>query len=381
MELIFIALDIRDDASAIGPSMKIRQQCEAFENNGFNVHELIVKNNSLYIRNKGEMKKIYEFGYRDVLKREENIILRKLKFVRRLNYIFNVLIKYMESEKIEFAYVRNLLPWNYFSVKFIKQLKKLTKFVILDVPTYPYKKELSKINLIIDNIFNRFVGKNINLVVTTADIEKIYGVRAIRITNGIDVKKYKLKKNIKKDGEFHLIGVANVSLWHGYDRVINGLYEYYKNDPKIKVIFHVVGEGKELNNLKKLTEEKKLNSYVIFHGFKTGDELDNLYDISDVAVGSLGLHRIGLLKSSVLKVREYCARGIPFIISSYDEDFDKEFEFMLKFPSDETPIEIEEILKFYERIKSKNYSLFMRKYAEEHLSWNNKMGKLLKEIK
>ncbi|OOC43673.1 hypothetical protein XO08_04805 [Thermosipho sp. 1074] len=327
------------------------------------------------------MKKIYEFGYRDVLKREENIILRKLKFVRRLNYIFNVLIKYMESEKIEFAYVRNLLPWNYFSVKFIKQLKKLTKFVILDVPTYPYKKELSKINLIIDNIFNRFVGKNINLVVTTADIEKIYGVRAIRITNGIDVKKYKLKKNIKKDGEFHLIGVANVSLWHGYDRVINGLYEYYKNDPKIKVIFHVVGEGKELNNLKKLTEEKKLNSYVIFHGFKTGDELDNLYDISDVAVGSLGLHRIGLLKSSVLKVREYCARGIPFIISSYDEDFDKEFEFMLKFPSDETPIEIEEILKFYERIKSKNYSLFMRKYAEEHLSWNNKMGKLLKEIK
>ena len=37
-------------------------------------------------------------------------------------------------------------------------------------------------------------------------------------------------------------------------------------------------------------------------------------------VGSLGLHRIGLTEASTLKVREYWARGIPFLLSYEDTD-------------------------------------------------------------
>ncbi|MBB6062790.1 glycosyltransferase involved in cell wall biosynthesis [Thermosipho japonicus] len=381
MNLIFVALDNRDDPTSIGPSLKIKQQCEALEFNGINVYELIVKNKAIYIRNGEEIKKIYDFKNKSVIEGNESIFLRKLKILRRMKEIFDILIDYIKSEKIETAYVRNLLPWNYFAVKFIKKLRKIEKVVILDVPTYPYDKELSKINLILDSFYNKHLKGKIDFIVTTSDESKIYGIKAIKITNGIDVKRYKLKRKIEKEDEINLIGVANVSPWHGYDRVIRGLKEYYKDSPNVKVFFHIVGEGRGLNNLKALTKNLGLTEYVIFHGYKTGERLDEIFDISNIAIGSLGLHRIGLLKSSTLKLREYCARGIPFIFSSTDEDFEESFEFMFRVPSDESPINIKEILNFYKHIKNKNYPSLMRSYAERKLSWNNKMKKIVDELK
>jgi glycosyltransferase involved in cell wall biosynthesis len=51
-----------------------------------------------------------------------------------------------------------------------------------------------------------------------------------------------------------------------------------------------VGNGKEIPNLKKLVDNLHLSKQVIFHGFKTGDELDSLFNSCHIAVGSLGLH-------------------------------------------------------------------------------------------
>ncbi|ABR30232.1 glycosyltransferase [Thermosipho melanesiensis] len=380
MKLIFVALDLRDHPSSIGPSLKIKQQCNAFEEHGFDVYELMVENRFLYIRRKDHKEKIYSFKKKCLLKQSDNPILRRFKFLLRMSKILDILVDFIKKEDINITYVRNLLPWNPISLRFIKQVKKLKNVLVLDVPTYPYKDELSNINRFVDEMFNRFVGKYVDIIVTPSDEKEIYGVKSLKVTNGIEVNRFKVKNSIKKVERLDLIGVANVSRWHGYDRVIRGIYEYNKNFPKSKVYFHIVGNGKELYNLKKLTVDLKLEDFVKFHGFKVGDKLDRLFDLCDIAIGSLGMHRIGLRKSSVLKVREYCARGIPFVLSSDDEDFEN-FEFMLKVPANESPIDIDEILNFYKEIKEKDYVKLMRNYAMKNLSWKSKLKRLVDEIK
>jgi hypothetical protein len=66
------------------------------------------------------------------------------------------------------------------------------------------------------------------------------------------------------------------------------------------IIINIVGEGAILEDLKLLVDKLNLNSFVIFHGKKTGLELDTLYDTCDIGVGSLGMYRIGLNRGSTL---------------------------------------------------------------------------------
>jgi len=216
------------------------------------------------------------------------------------------------------------------------------------------------------------------------------GVPLLSLQNGVSVEVKAV--NRAKSIDYHIYGgtkminlvsVANNSVWHGYDRVIRGMYQYYKGNPSKPVHYHCVGEGDALPELKELVNELDLNSYVIFHGTKTGQELDRIFEESDIAIGSLGNHRKRLYTESALKSREYCARGVPFVISSNDQDFPESFPYILKIPSDESPVDINKIVEWYEELTNSHpdYSTEMRKYAEEHLSWNAKMKPVIEKIK
>jgi hypothetical protein len=178
-----------------------------------------------------------------------------------------------------------------------------------------------------------------------------------------------------------MIGVATISIWHGYDRVIEGLHNYYKNrgTAKERISFHIVGDasGHEAMRYAELVKKYNLSDYVIFHGKKSGRELDDLFNGMDVAVGSIGCHRIGLKYIKSLKNREYCARGIPFFYSETDEDFeDKTFTF--KVPPTNDPVEIERIINF---IKAGIFdATAIRQYAIENLTWEKHFGELLQHI-
>ena len=147
--------------------------------------------------------------------------------------------------------------------------------------------------------------------------------------------------------ELRLLFVANVNRWHGLDRLIRALATYA--GPTI-VTLNIAGDGAGLPHLKKLTNEFNLTDRIIFHGLKTGDDLDNLFNCCHIAVGSLGIHRKGLTQTSELKAREYCARGIPYIIACTDPDFSDDFPFIHRIPSDESPVYIEEIIDFAQKV-------------------------------
>ena len=126
-----------------------------------------------------------------------------------------------------------------------------------------------------------------------------------------------------------------------------------------------------------------LERNIIFHGFKSGEELNKIFDDTHIAIGSLGVHRKDLKYASTLKVREYMARGIAFIISHIDEDIDKNFPFFLKLPSDDESVDIEKVIKFTANIYNKygeSISSVMRNYASEKMDYKAKVGKLLNFI-
>jgi len=291
--------------------------------------------------------------------------------------------------QFDFYYIRRIIPVTPAMLKALKKLKQNDKIIFYEIPTFPWKEEakksFNKISYCMDVLS---YGKLLKLVdyipaiyddnTTLKDIEKN---KFIKINNGISTENIKLKKMKNKSNFLYFISIAHIAFWHGYDRIIKGLYEYYKNNPEKEVYYHCVGEGPELTNLKELTKELNLEKYVIFHGTKTGEELDEVVDISDIAFSSLGLHRIGA--GSPLKAREYCARGIPFVISYDDWDFPESFPFVYRIPKDDSPVDINEVIEWYEKLLKEhpNYSLEMRKYAEDNLSWDAKMKPVIEKIK
>ena len=80
-------------------------------------------------------------------------------------------------------------------------------------------------------------------IVTFSDATEIFGQRTINISNGVDFDSIPIHHYLApSDDSIHLIGVAEVHIWHGYDRLIAGIGEYYKNtqNPR-QVFFHIVG--------------------------------------------------------------------------------------------------------------------------------------------
>ncbi len=193
--------------------------------------------------------------------------------------------------------------------------------------------------------------------------------------NGFDVDSVPVRQLPPRSGtDLTILCVATVSFWHGIDRLIQGIADY---KGPVKIRLHIAGTGPELSNLKKMVQDQGIVDQVIFHGFTTGHDLDVLYDQCHIAAGSLGMHRKGLTMTSELKSREYCARGIPFIIACGDSDFPADFPAILKLPSDESPIDMHQVILFASVIsRDREHAQTMRRYAGENLDWSVKMKKL-----
>lgn len=329
---------------------------------------------------------------------DSNVVLISFKNFRnifdKLSYyklVLENLNTIEENHGVKLAYIR--LTWyDSYLLKLISQLKLDGFSVIVEIPTSNFRSEYLKsgikgwYEILNFSIYGPRILSLADMIVSIGNFSPVLrGMenKTLVITNGIgeDILKKPLVHSPQKSETFNLIGVANVSFWHGYDRIIKGLANYYKKDPEKKVYFHVVGDGPELPKLKRLTRKLNVEDFVVFHGVKIGKDLDELFDICHVAVGSLGNHRKRMFVESALKNREYCARGIPFVISSTDPDFPQSFKYVFRVPADESPIDIDAIVTFYESIKNENYILEMRKYAEEHLAWSVKLKPMVEAIK
>lgn len=294
---------------------------------------------------------------------------------------FASILRYIRQEGITWVYIRYHHNANPFTIRFVRQLKQMGTTTLLEIPTYPYDKELMnrKTNLYIDRIFRNRFCHYMDAIVTYSNHTHIFQRPTIRISNGIDFSQVALRNTIHDiHKELHLIGVAEIHFWHGFDRLITGLGIYYSHQPTYQVHFHLVGQffsEQERQEIEVPIQKWHLQPYVHLYGPKHGKELDDLFEQADFAIGSLGRHRSGITHLKTLKNREYAARGFAFAYSENDDDFDR-MPYVLKVPADETPIDIMHIIRFCQQQTCPPKAI---RDSISYLSWKNQMQQVVEE--
>ena len=368
MRILFLIFHGFDPNNGI--SKKISYQLEAFKANGHEAH-LCYMDESDSKRRIADNTTIADYGNG-----------RKGKILKRTE--FGSIVDYAVMKQINFVYIRSNHNANPFTIRMVKRMKAAGMKVVMEIPTYPYDQEYfnrsMRRQLIQDKLFRTIFAKQLDAIVTFSEEDIIFGQQTIRISNGIDFDSVRMKKESHHPAnELHLIGVAEIHRWHGFDRVFKGLANYYATPKDMKVFFHVVGYFFSPVEEKEITEIIKthhLEPYVILYGKKHGEELDNIFDQCDFGIGSLGRHRVGIEHIKTLKNREYAARGIPFVYSETDTDFDKR-PYVLKVPADETAIKIESIINFYQQL---NITPQQIRDSIADLSWKHQMGKVIQTL-
>lgn len=308
---------------------------------------------------------------------------------QRISY--GCVFRYCRDHGISFVYARsfqNASPW---LIRLFRRLRRAGIRAVTEIPTYPYDGEfvgfpfMVRLGLHVDRLFRHRLAAQMQAMVTFSDATDIFGQRTINISNGVDFDSIPLHDyKAPAAGEVHIVGVAEVHYWHGYDRLIAGLGEYYNKVKDARsVFFHIVGgvAGGEMNGsmhapgFAGLIDKYGLGGRVVFHGQLHGAELDEVFNCCCFAVGSLGRHRSGITCIKTLKNREYATRGIPFIYSEQDSDFDDR-PYILKAPADESPVDIQRILDFIDTHTFRPEDI---RRTVENLSWKVQMRRVIDE--
>ncbi len=372
MKLLFIFFEELKPSN--GVSKKVLAQCGGLRANGIEVDLLSLKSihGELVAILNGDS--IYSYGN------------DKFKYLRLL-VDFAYIVKYVKDNHVDAVYAR-FSRTNPLMILLYKALKRDNVKVLLEIPTYPYDAEkadkkplflfLYKTLLFkIDVITRNFLKYYIDRVISVQNYDTIFGVPTVKISNAVNLRNIPIRKRKEHEG-YNLIAVAQLGDWHGYDRLIEGMGQYYKNGGKDVVHFYIIGNNDSvINDYKKIVTRYGIEHYVHFEGPKEGKELDAYFDSADFAIGSIGGHRKGLTDAKPLKCVEYAARGIPFIYSENNSDFDN-CSFVRKVSQDDSPINVNNLILSLNNIMVEPET--MRKYVEDNLTWDNQMKKIVNEI-
>ena len=377
MKVLFVVYHGLSNVSGI--SKKIIAQVDGLKENGHDVRLCMytpLPDGSCVWMVDGDVIKNYGGGWKGKLLSKVNL---------------SCIERYVREEKIEFVYARSFHNANPFTIGMFRAFRRLGVPSVIEIPTYPYDHEYKNHSLLwkgalqIDRLFRHQLACMTDAIVTFTDHEKIFGQRTIRISNGIDFKKIPLRDGAKSGGDvLNVIAVAEVHYWHGFDRFIKALGEYYAAGGTRNIVFHIVGdigrdilEGNENSEgLNPLIDKYGIQQHVVFHGALYGEQLNDVFDICSFAVASLARHRSGITNIKTLKNREYAARGFAFMYSETDSDFDAK-PYVYKVPADESIIDIDGMLQF---IGSLTVTPLEIRDSISELSWKNQMNNVVCKV-
>lgn len=378
METVLLIMKYYSRLDPHAPFPKFDYQIQALESMGKKVSYLMIENQKIYFCNNNSRDLILEYKLSGV---------PGLSNLDVYNSIYKAIVKILEKgHSFDLIYIR-YMPVTYLFKKALKEMKNAKCKVVVEMPTFPVLKEIGKEKRVLRKLFFKLSKKYFDSLVNYIDLFTLIGEEsshylsrpAINIENGISLDK--ISRRIPKfiENEIHILCLANMAKWHGYDRLIEGLNIYYAKEQKTKVILHIVGSDADGSKIvwNKLSKSYKLDEYVLFEGPKYGQDLNWYFDACQIAIGSIGLHRIGYNSAATLKVREYMARGIPFVLSAADQSINKKDIFYWKVSEDDTPIDIESLISYILDIKDWNLvGDEMREYAANKMTWEGQFLKV-----
>lgn len=376
MKILYFCNVRKSNPTESGVLKKVLAQCKVMRKAGHTVYLACLESDNYYTIVNDSNKELYSFS------------LSGVQRMKRDKYIFSQLSSFVIPEGIQVLYSR----YSNFSLeahRFYKRLKKNGIHCILEIPTYPLTQRWTTIKqnfcsfhfkkAVIQTYYSTigtlgifFFKYSLERIANNNGYKTIWGVPVLSITNGIDVSSIPLRHHDYdiNNRKIIIVSVANIAKWHGFDRFIKGLHEYYKEIRDVKVELELAGPGDEVETLKKMTENFGLSDYIKFLGPQFGVELNELFNRADIGISILGIHRSHQYTIDCLKSREFCARQLPFITQSAEKHFEGT-RFSLIIPSDETPIDIGKVIEFYKNIAN-NPSILQEMYsfAVEKCDWS-----------
>jgi glycosyltransferase involved in cell wall biosynthesis len=289
------------------------------------------------------------------------------------------LMRKVNFKEYQLFYIRHL-PVHPLFLWLLKTAKKQNPNlkIVIELPTWPYDFEVKGMNAkmasFIDRLFRKKLVTHTDHFIHYGVEKEIWGIPTIPMSNGVEVlKKPIIQKNTHSDGILRLLAIGT---WHfslGLERILEGMAQYINQNGKVHLT--VLGQGASIESLKNLTQKLNLGENVAFHPPCTGPVFDNFFNNADLAIGKLGIHQVGFSVTSSLRHRDYCSRGIPFILSGEDSDIDENWPFVLRFPADDSPIDISLLVNYLSELKEKHpdYTKEIRIFALENLDWSVKM--------
>lgn len=311
-------------------------------------------------------------------------IVRRLPFIRSgFEIKLNALIKSVDKwDEVDFVYIRHPMV----SIQFLSMVKRIKQkgiCVIYEFPTFPYDKNSDKLSARLSLAKDKFsrgrLHKWVDKGVNFSGFNEIFQIPCFSLANGIDIDRIS-PRNIKNNDSkvIRFIGVALLTKWNGYDRLINAIHKYSTECDEV-IEFHIVGKGDIFDELQNLVKKLHLEERVVLHGPLYGKDLDSLYDICDIGVGTLNPSRKykNHIMSS-LKTKEYAAKGMPFIKGDIDAVFDKKYpDFVFDVSDDESELNLKAIINWYRALEDKygkdGLVKEIRNFASEELTWEKQL--------
>lgn len=383
-KLLYVAF-LREDSDAVGFVKKVYAQCRAMNQLGRRAYLLLSRKDRAVCYDTWTGREVVQehhysskavFIETPAWKRSTASYFRMTEFLRFAAAL-------AESLDVQEIYIRRMKPVLPQLSLWLQRCRREGRKTYYEIPDYPvevpFKKDLQAYSsYVLDQAAFRFGVYPFVKKIVAVSIVPVADPRVIAIKNGIDLAASPLvqKSPGRRFDTFVLAGVANLASWHAYDRVIRGL----KNcTAAFHPEFHIIGDGPVKKELQQLAVEEGVEDRVIFHGTLTGSELDQMMNAVDVGIGILGNHRRNFFGDSSLKNREYCARGIPFLLASEDSDFPAHLPFVFRAPADDSPVDINRLFFEHQQYRGQNAPASIRSYAAEHLSWEQKLKHVFPE--
>lgn len=307
------------------------------------------------------------------------------KAVYQSQSVLEYVLTRINSNSIGFLYVRHMIP----SLQLISVLRRAKEKgikIFYEIPTYPYfgeqykasrKKYRAVAKIGLDVAFWPWIYKYIDklVVIRSSTKAKTYS-KMVEITNGVRTDNIQSKSySSRNPSVFRMVAVGTLYPYHGYDRVLKGMAACGEHVGDTIVEFHVVGSSQTIDDLHHMADDMGLKN-VIFHGIKSTEELNQMYEEFDVGLGCLALHRRNADIDTTLKVIEYYCRGVPVISTGRCPLSEACFSHIVA--DDESAVDIANIYKYYcgltlAELKS------ISKIAKEQFTWDAIMSKCIND--
>jgi len=230
--------------------------------------------------------------------------------------IKDVAIQLGKKEKFDFIFTIfhpfHLVPKA--AVEASKELK-IPSIVKIDDAIYQKSSGIKLIQRKIEKIVNGKTLRNADYVLVANEetkniVEKEYDVKPENmfiIPNGVDLS---LFKKSEKRNQRKIIFTGAMYHHRGLDILLNSIPKIVKQFPDVK--FVLIGSGTEMENLKQIVQEKKIESNIEFKGWIDRKNIPE--NIQDAVLGIGPLRLTEVTKGALpIKVLEYMASSLPII--------------------------------------------------------------------